>query len=97
MSDTAYRPQTGPAAPPAGYNGQRPGPAPGTRSSEQIRADIVRQRQELSRSVDALRTKWGELTNVGNQVRQHKTELIAGAAVVGFLVGGIVALSRRRR
>ena len=95
MTDTAYQPQTGGAVGSA-YDGQRVTPAPGTRSSEQIRQDIVRQRQELSRSVDALRTRWGEITNVGNQIRQHKTELIAGAALVGFVVGGIVALSRRR-
>ena len=72
-------------------------PPPGTRSSEEIRRDIVAQRQQLSRSVEMLRTRWGEVTDVRRQVREHRTELIVGAAVVGFLVGGAIALSRRRR
>lgn len=72
-------------------------PPSGTRSSAEIRRDIVQQRQQLSRSVDMLRTRWGEVTDVGHQLRKHRTELLVGAAVVGFLVGGAIALSRRRR
>ena len=70
-------------------------PPPGTRSAAEIRRDIVSQRQELSRSVDALRSRWGQVTDIGYQVRKHKTELLVGAAVVGFLVGGAIALRRR--
>jgi len=70
-------------------------PPPGTRSAEEIRRDIVAQRHELSRSVDALRNRWSQVTDVGYQVRKHKTELLVGAAVVGFLVGGAIALRRR--
>ncbi len=70
-------------------------PAPGTRSAEQIRNDIVREREELGRSVDALRGRVGELTNWRRQVREHKRELAIGAAVVGFAVGGLLALRRR--
>ena len=77
-------------------NGRYSPPPPGTRSSDQIRDDIVAQRRQLSRSVDALRTRWGEVTDVKRQVRAHKTELIVGAAVVGALIGGAIALSRRR-
>ena len=76
-------------------NGRRM-PPPGTRSAEQIRRDIVQQRQELSRSVDALRNRWLQVTDVKRQIREHRTELAVGAAVVGFLVGGAIALSRRR-
>ncbi len=79
-----------------GGNGRRPMPAPGTRSSDQIRRDIVQQRQEFSRSVDALRNRWMQVTDVKRQIREHRTELAVGAAVVGFLVGGAIALSRRR-
>jgi 50S ribosomal subunit-associated GTPase HflX len=68
--------------------------APG-RSSAEIRADIERQRQELSRSVEALRTRVTELTDWRRQVREHRRELIVGAAVVGFAVGGLIALRRR--
>jgi hypothetical protein len=73
---------------------QRAAGAPG-RSSAQIRADIERQRVELSHSVEALRTRVGELTDWRRQVREHRNELIIGAAVVGFAVGGLMALRRR--
>jgi hypothetical protein len=68
---------------------------PGSRSAEQIRSDIVQQRQELSRSVNALRTRWGQVTKLRYQIGRHRTELLVGAAVVGFLVGGAIALRRR--
>jgi len=68
--------------------------APG-RSSAQIRADIERQRHELSRSVESLRGRVAELTDWKRQVREHRRELIIGAAVVGFAIGGLAALRRR--
>ena len=77
-------------------NGRWSPPAPGTRSAEQIRQDIVQQRHELSRSVDALRNRWVQVTDVKRQIREHRTELAVGAAVVGFVVGGLVAFRRRR-
>jgi hypothetical protein len=76
-------------------NGRWTPPPPGTRSSDQIRSDIVQQREELSRSVDALRHRWIEATDIKRQIHEHRTELAVGAAVVGFLVGAI-ALRRRR-
>lgn len=76
-------------------NGRWAPPPPGTRSADQIKQDIVRQRRELSRSVNALRTRWSRATDVGHQIREHRTELLVGAAVVGFLVGGAIALGRR--
>jgi hypothetical protein len=78
-------------------NGRWAPPPPGSRSAEQIRRDIVQQRHELSRSVDALRNRWVQITDVKRQVREHRTELAVGAAVVGFLIGGAIALRRRRR
>jgi Protein of unknown function (DUF3618) len=69
--------------------------APG-RSSGEIRRDIELQRQDLGRSVEALRDRVGELTDWRRQLREHRRELIIGAAAAGFLIGGIVALRRRR-
>ena len=66
------------------------------RSSEQIRRDIEAQREELGQSVEKLRNRVGELTDWRRQVREHRRELIAGAAIAGFVIGGIVALHRRR-
>ncbi len=77
-------------------NGRRPMPPPGSRSSEQIRRDVIQRRQDLSRSVDALRNRWVQATDVKRQIREHRTELAVGAAVVGFLIGGAIALRRRR-
>ena len=78
-------------------NGRYVPPAPGTRSAEQIRDDVVRQRNELARSVDALRGRWAEATDVGAQVRKHQGVLVAGAAVVGLVAVGALVFSRRRR
>jgi orotate phosphoribosyltransferase-like protein len=66
------------------------------RSSQEIRRDIELQRQQLGHSVDRLRSRFGELTDWRRQVREHRNELIVGAAAAGFLIGGIVALRRRR-
>jgi hypothetical protein len=65
------------------------------RSSHEIRADIERQRDELAHSVVALRGKVTELTDWRRQVRDHRRELVIGAAVVGFAIGARMALRRR--
>lgn len=65
------------------------------RSAAQIRRDIDVQRQDLSRSVLALRGRVAELTDWRRQVREHRRELVIGAAVVGFAIGGLMALRRR--
>ncbi len=63
-------------------------PPPGSRSAEQIRADIVRQREQFGRSVESLRGRVTEITDVRGQLRRHRGELIVGAAIVGGLVIG---------
>ncbi|HSK50701.1 MAG TPA: DUF3618 domain-containing protein [Solirubrobacterales bacterium] len=72
-----------------------PAPRPG-RSAAEIRRDIDAQRLELGRSVELLRTRVGELTDWRRQVEEHKRELVIGAAVVGFAIGGLSMLRRRR-
>jgi Protein of unknown function (DUF3618) len=80
--------------PPGGVD--RPAsPPPGTRTAEQIRTDIQQQREELGQSVEALRGRVTELTDWRRHVREHKRELAIGAAVLGFAVGGLMALRRR--
>jgi hypothetical protein len=66
------------------------------RSAAEIRRDIELQRQDLSGSVEALRGRVTELTDWRRQVREHRSQLIVGAAAVGFVVGGLMALRRRR-
>ena len=89
-SDIVQRPGAGMEPP------RSPRPAPGARNAEQIRLDIVREREALGRSVEALRGRVTELTDWRAQVREHRRELTIGAAVVGFAVGGLLALRRRR-
>lgn len=66
------------------------------RSAAEIRRDIELQRQDLSRSVVALRDRVTELTDWRRQVREHRSQLIVGAAVAGFALGGLLTLRRRR-
>ncbi len=65
------------------------------RSAAQIRADIEAQRRDLGRSVEVLRGRVAELTDWRRQVREHRSQLIVGAAIAGFAVG-VLALRRRR-
>jgi hypothetical protein len=69
--------------------------APG-RSPAEIRRDIDLQRQDLGRSVEALRGRVAELTDWRRQVREHRGQLIVGAAVAGFALGGLMMLRRRK-
>jgi hypothetical protein len=70
--------------------------SPEPRSPEQIRRDIAVQQQQLGSSVQALRAKVTELTDWRRQVQEHRSQLIAGAAVAGFAVG-LMAMRRRKR
>jgi hypothetical protein len=65
------------------------------RSAAQIRRDIQLQRQDLSHSVEALRGRVAELTDWRRQLREHRRELVIGAAIAGFAIGGLLALRRR--
>jgi len=70
--------------------------APG-RTADQIRRDIDLQRQQLGTSVEALRGRVTELTDWRRQAEEHKQQLIVGAAVAGFVIGGLAMLRRRKR
>lgn len=71
------------------------------RTPEEIRASIEANRQELGVAVEKLRVEVAELTDWRSHIRQHQREVLIGAAVVGFVVGGGLAgfagLFRRRR
>jgi len=72
----------------------RPAGHPG-RSAAEIRRDIDLQRRQLGVSVELLRGRVNELTDWRRQAREHKRELIVGAAAVGFVIG-VRAMLRRR-
>jgi hypothetical protein len=67
------------------------------RSAAEIRRDIDVQRRQLGGSVEALRGRVAELTDWRRQVDEHRTQLIAAAAVAGFAIGVRAMLRRRRR
>lgn len=81
------------AVPPS--SAPRPG-APG-RTAAEIRRDIDLQQAELANSVVALRGRVNELTDWRGQLEAHREQLIKGAAVAGFVVGGLLAIRALRR
>jgi hypothetical protein len=66
------------------------------RSAAEIRRDIDLQRRDLGSSVELLRGRVTELTDWRRQVREHRSQLVAGAAIAGFALGGLMMLHRRR-
>jgi hypothetical protein len=61
------------------------------RSPEEIRRSIEANRAELAISMEKLRGEVVKATDWRSQVRAHKREVIIGAAVAGFVVGGGIA------
>jgi len=62
-----------------------------SRSPEEIRASIEVNRQELGTSLERLRQEVVQLTDWRSQVRAHQQQLMIGAAVTGFVLGGGLA------
>jgi uncharacterized protein DUF3618 len=74
-----------------------------SRSPDEIRASIEANRQELGTSLERLRHEVIQLADWRSQVRDHQQQLMIGAAVAGFVLGGGLAaigaltFGRRRR
>jgi hypothetical protein len=66
------------------------------RTAAQIQRDIDLQRRDLGYSVEMLRGRVAELTDWRRQLNEHRSQLIVGAAVAGFALGGLMMLRRRR-
>ena len=71
------------------------------RTPEEIRRSIEANRAELALSLDRLRGEVAEVTDWRKQLQRHRKQIIVGAAVAGFVIGGGIAatggLFRRRR
>jgi hypothetical protein len=71
-----------------------------TRSPEEIRQSIEANRAELGMAVEKLRQEVAVVTDWRGQLRQHQKQVLIGAAVAGFVLGGGIAgvgrLLRRR-
>jgi hypothetical protein len=71
------------------------------RTPEQIRASVEANRRELGLAIERLQGEVAELTNWRKQLAEHQRQVLIGAAVAGFLIGGGIAgvtgIFRRRR
>jgi hypothetical protein len=68
---------------------------PGTRTPEQIRADLEAEREQLAGAVEHLRAAIGEATNLTAKLKAKLPAVAGGAALAGFvLAGGIGATMR---
>jgi dienelactone hydrolase len=61
------------------------------RSPAQIRASVEETRRELEFSLNDLQAKVTQITDWRSQLQRHKREVMIGAAVTGFVVGGGIA------
>lgn len=72
-----------------------------TRSPEEIRRSIESNRAELALSLGRLRGEVAEATDWRKQIARHRKQVVIGAAVAGFVIGGGIAalggIMRRRR
>ncbi len=62
-----------------------------TRSPEEIRASIEANRQELGTAVERLRVEVVKLTDWRAQIRNFEPQVLIGAGVAGFVLGGGIA------
>lgn len=68
------------------------------RTPEEIRASIESNRVELSVAMEKLRLEVTELADWRAHLQRHRREVMIGAAIAGFVIGGgLAALTRRRR
>jgi hypothetical protein len=74
-----------------------------TRTPEEVRASIEQNRHELGTAVERLRVEVVRLADWRSQLRRYEPQVLIGAGVAGFVLGGGVAaigaltFGRRRR
>jgi hypothetical protein len=61
------------------------------RTPEEIRRSIEANRADLGLAVDRLRAEVTEATDWRKQMRKHRKQILIGAAVAGFVLGGGIA------
>ena len=62
-----------------------------TRSAQEIRQSIEANRAELGLAVNRLRGEVTKATDWRGQFQRHQKEILIGAAVAGFVIGGGIA------
>ncbi len=61
------------------------------RTPEEIRASVEANRRELGLAIERLQGEVAELTNWRKQLAEHQKQVLIGAAIAGFLIGGGIA------
>jgi Protein of unknown function (DUF3618) len=78
-------------------------PGARARTPEEIRASIEQNRHELGNSLEKLRSEVVALTDWRAKIRPYQKQIMVGAAVTGFVLGGgfaavnALTIGRRRR
>ena len=67
------------------------------RTPDEIRASIEENRNALALSIGRLRGEVAEITDWRKQLGEHQRPALISAALAGFLLGGGMAVFRRRR
>ncbi|MEZ5121970.1 MAG: DUF3618 domain-containing protein [Solirubrobacterales bacterium] len=67
------------------------------RTPQEIRASIEANRLGLGEAITQLRAEVAVATDWRRHVQAHKKQILIGAAVAGFVVGGGLAIVTRRR
>jgi hypothetical protein len=62
-----------------------------TRTPEEIRRSIEANRAELGLALERLRADVAEVTDWRRQINKHRREVLIGAGVAGFVLGGGIA------
>jgi hypothetical protein len=66
-----------------------------TRTEEQVRSDIERERDQLAGAVEHLRGSLGDATNISGKLKSKLPVVAAGAASMGFVLAGGVGATMR--
>ncbi len=73
------------------------GPTNANRSPEEIRRDIEQHRRELGEAIGRLRGEVKQATDWRSQILAHQQQVLIGAAIAGFVLGGGLSILGRRR
>jgi hypothetical protein len=66
-----------------------------SRTAEDVRSDIAREREQLAEAVEQLRGGLASATDVGGKLRANLPGAAAGAAGLGFVIAGGVGATMR--
>jgi hypothetical protein len=66
-----------------------------TRTTEDVRRDIQREREELAKAVETLRDDLGEATDVAGKLRAKLPVVAGGALGLGFVAAGGIGATMR--